>query len=794
LALRALQALTDTALSHLSLEALLPELLERVRAVMGVDNVAILLLDEAAQELEVSAARGPEEEVVGRVRIPVGVGFAGRIAATRAPLAVADLSGYPVSNPLLRDRLRSVLGVPLVAGERVLGVVHVGTTTPREFTADEAALLEQAADRIALAIERVRLFEAAEAARRAAERQAAIFQTTLEALGDGLVITDAKGRILYGNSALSRLLGAGPRDGQDGEGGEPPERVAERARALEVWDARGEPLAAEERALARVLGGETLAGPTTLEVQLRRLDGRTAFVSVSGAPVRDGEGNLIGAVMASRDVTERRQLERRTHDALDAFIAITRALVEAPDEEERGAAGGDGPDAAAGEAGGRAEPRGENPLARRLAELTRGVLGCARVSISAVEGPDMVARPVTVVGLSDDQERRWWAERETQPPRPVGEGLLPEDRERFLANATITLDLTRPPYAVPNDYGATAVLVAPMWTQGRLVGILALDYLEPGGQPHAFTPEEEQVATAVARLGAVVLDRDRLLRERAAARAEALALAEAQRRMDEFIGIAGHELRTPVTGILANLQIAERRTRQALTAGGPGAAEETLERLRPLLLLLERARLAADRQGRLVADLLDVSRISSGQLEYRLAPTDLAALVREAVEERRLNAPGRPIKVEMPEGPVMANADADRIGQVLANYLTNAVKYSEEDRPISVALRTRGAEARVEVRDQGPGLTPEQRRHLFKRFSRAPGVTVLSGSGVGLGLGLHISKTIVEQHGGQVGVESAPGAGSTFWFTLPIEGGEPMAAEPTAAKPTAAEPREGAGG
>src|SRR5690348_13342783 len=79
--LRALQALTDTALSHLSLEALLPELLERVHAVMQVDNVAILLVDEATQELEVSAARGPEEELIGQVRIPLGVGFAGRIAA-----------------------------------------------------------------------------------------------------------------------------------------------------------------------------------------------------------------------------------------------------------------------------------------------------------------------------------------------------------------------------------------------------------------------------------------------------------------------------------------------------------------------------------------------------------------------------------------------------------------------------------------------------------------------------------------------------------------------------------------
>ncbi|MGH2515600.1 MAG: GAF domain-containing protein, partial [Ktedonobacterales bacterium] len=175
--LLALQALTDTALSHLSLEELLPELLERVRAVMQVDNVAILLLDEDARELEVSAARGLEEEVVGHVRIPVGAGFAGRIAAERAPLAVEDLSTYPVSSPFLREKLRSVLGVPLLAGGRVLGVVHIGSATPRQFTAAETALLEQVADRIARAVERAQLFAAAQTARLAAEQRAAFLNT-----------------------------------------------------------------------------------------------------------------------------------------------------------------------------------------------------------------------------------------------------------------------------------------------------------------------------------------------------------------------------------------------------------------------------------------------------------------------------------------------------------------------------------------------------------------------------------------------------------------------------------------
>ena len=109
-----------------------------------------------------------------------------------------------------------------------------------------------------------------------------------------------------------------------------------------------------------------------------------------------------------------------------------------------------------------------------------------------------------------------------------------------------------------------------------------------------------------------------------------------------------------------------------------------------------------------------------------------------------------------------------RIGQVVTNYLTNALKYSPPDRPVEVGVQEAQQQGYVWVRDQGPGIASEEQGHLWERFHRVAGVEVLSGSGIGLGLGLHISKTIIDHHHGHVGVESQPGQGSTFWFTLPL--------------------------
>jgi signal transduction histidine kinase len=177
---RRLQSVTDAALAHLRLEELLAALLERTRQILEVDTCAILLLDEETNELVARAALGIEEEVEQGVRVPVGGGFAGRIAAEKRPVVLDDVDHAHVLNPILREKgIKSMLGVPLVVEGEVQGVFHVGSLVPRAFSEDEVELLQLVADRAALAIEHARLFEAERAARERIEHVQAVTDAAL---------------------------------------------------------------------------------------------------------------------------------------------------------------------------------------------------------------------------------------------------------------------------------------------------------------------------------------------------------------------------------------------------------------------------------------------------------------------------------------------------------------------------------------------------------------------------------------------------------------------------------------
>lgn len=241
----------------------------------------------------------------------------------------------------------------------------------------------------------------------------------------------------------------------------------------------------------------------------------------------------------------------------------------------------------------------------------------------------------------------------------------------------------------------------------------------------------------------------------------------ARQQMQTFLGMASHELKNPQTSISGNIQIARRRLDKLLREQTAAESQWT-QALEAVKTLLERARQQVAFQNRLVSGLIDTSRIQAGKMELRITPADLNALVREAVEEQRHMAPNRTIQLHQPSAsPLLLLVDADRIKQVATNYLSNALKYSNAAQAVAVDVEATDTEVRVAVRDRGVGLSEEEKAHVWEHFYRAPGVHVQSGSGTGLGLGLYICQTIIEEHGGCVGVESMKGQGSTFWFTLP---------------------------
>jgi signal transduction histidine kinase len=273
-------------------------------------------------------------------------------------------------------------------------------------------------------------------------------------------------------------------------------------------------------------------------------------------------------------------------------------------------------------------------------------------------------------------------------------------------------------------------------------------------------------------------EQKRLEREREEAHGRELAAQQVAEQMSAFLATAAHDIRSPLTVAAARLQLAVKaadRLRAALDAPVPtlGVTAEP-----PTLLAaqmresLQRAHAAMDQLKRLVNLLFDVTQAQSQQLVLELAPVDLRALVEEQVAAQQVGTHGQRLRGQLPTRPAWVQADADRLDEVLANFVSNALKYSPAERPVTVELHVEEQEAVVRVVDQGPGIPLEEQRRIWDPFYRSPQISLPPGNQSrkgSLGLGLAICKQLIELHpGGSIGVESMLGKGSTFWFRLPL--------------------------
>jgi len=235
-----------------------------------------------------------------------------------------------------------------------------------------------------------------------------------------------------------------------------------------------------------------------------------------------------------------------------------------------------------------------------------------------------------------------------------------------------------------------------------------------------------------------------------------IELDEALRLRDEFISLASHELKTPLTSLKLQTEVSRRLFQgQGVSNARPFDPNRLLNTYESQI----------KRLTRIVDDMLDISRIKKGKFELELSPVDLRVLVEDVVGRFIDGFSDKGIQVSIhSEEAVLGTWDPYRLEQVILNLITNAIKYGQ-GRPVDIHVMREGSQAIISVRDQGIGIPLESQQKIFNRFERAVSFREFSG----LGLGLYISRIIVEAHGGTIGVTSEPGAGSTFVIRLPIE-------------------------
>jgi len=468
---------------------------------------------------------------------------------------------------------------------------------------------------------------------------------------------------------------------------------------------------------------------TNYEVDLVTKAGRVLTVETSNKLISKGS-QPVGIQGIARDISSRRRTEEALREADQRALSEYERLLE--------------------RISGLAQALG---TARELNVIFRGLRDFAKASVPC-DG--------FFVSLYDPiQDLRtacyaWGDETELDisslPPMPVNSSG-PNGRAVRTGQVVITNDYMAATRATPglivgpdNGLRPQSSIAVPMAVMGRIIGTIEVQSYDN----HAYEPEHETAMSMAANLTAVAIENVRLLRRESAARE---AAEESNRLKDEFLATVSHELRTPLTAILGWSRLLES---DSLDENISKQAIETIWR-------------NAKAQAQIIDDILDVSRIITGNLYLDLQPLELAPVIKNAINVVRPTADAKRIRIEaeVDSAPTVVSGDANRLQQVIWNLLSNAVKFTGRGGHVLLKMALVGRAVEISVTDTGDGISREFLPYVFDRFRQADSSTTRQHGG--LGLGLAIARHLVEIHGGIISAESdGKGHGSTFTIKLPV--------------------------
>jgi PAS domain S-box-containing protein len=633
-----------------------------------------------------------------------------RLAAEKQPSLVlmdinlkGDLDGARTAQQLQEDLLIPVVYLTAYSDEATLK--HARVTHPFGY------LLKPFDEReLEVAIEIALYRHGMESALRDNEQR---LQAILGGIQEAVVATGPDDRVTFINRAAETLLGCSAREA----------RLRRRQDLFECSDP--------------VEGIRRLAARTVVK-------GESVPVELSQTPVLDPLGRPIGQVTVLRDITLRLRAQAERERAVVERAA--RAAVEKAHRRAKLLA-----DVSLSLAQSFEQPA-EVRLRRVAERIVPELADWCFIDGVAPDDEHRMVRLATAFPVATSADRLARSRRPPEvspeewpgPARLVRRARPAPDRATDNAATGDTGDVLG---QLLHDLDADTLISCPLVARGRRLGTITVVRVDPD---RPFTEEDLEYICQLAERCAISLDSGRLY----------LEAQEAIRVRDEFLSIASHELKTPLTPLQLQIHTLEKRTSEL------GCDEYRRAWLEKRLATIRRQ---GDRLSRLVGELLEISRIMGGQLHLQLERVDLSEVTRKVLAgfSDRPDLPTSELRVDVAAG-IVGRWDRVRLEQVVSNLLSNALKYGEGE-PVSIEARVTGDDARLTVEDRGIGIAPEDQERVFGRFERA----VSSRHYGGFGLGLYITKQLVEAMGGMISVQSEPNKGSTFTVSLPLQGPPP---------------------